>query len=202
MQDAPNPQSPVPPAVPTKRAHIEHPAAVVNAVDPCYVPKAPEVLAAFEAELYPSNPGDDPASRQFLAQFSHWGPGDLPDEELMTFATMVFPREGIPRLSEICRDHGLVLMKAILNLVNAETKEYVEFDYAAAVADLIDSVPDRGDVYTFMPRKDDQQPLIVCGLHEHELPAEIRTGHECDHCREVRIQQAASTEGRDGKGQS
>lgn len=148
------------------RAHIEHPAAVVNSVDPCHIPNACDVLAALEGELYPSGPNADTAS-QFFVQFTRWGPGSVPKDELMMFATAVFPREGIQRLAEICRDNDLILIRGVLTLINPKTKARASFNYAAAVADLIDSVPEVQDVYTFGVRKSKNDPLIICGAHAH-----------------------------------
>lgn len=157
------------------RAHLEHPAIVINAVYPCAVPEAPEVLDIFEKELYPSGPNADLVSRKFHVRFSHWGPKDAPHDELMLFATAVFPREGIPRLAEICRDNGLVLVRGVTTLVDGDTAERVPFDYTAAVSDCIDTVPEVEDIYTFARRESENAPLIICGVHAHELPADPRT---------------------------
>ncbi len=165
-----------------RRAHIESPAAIVNAVDPCHIPNACDVLAAFEEELYPSGPDTNFTSQKFFVQFSRWGPGSASEDELMMFATAVFPREGIQRLAEICRDKDLILIRGVLTLVNPETKARASFDYAAAVADLIDSVPEVQDVYTFGVRKNKNDPLIICGAHADDLKSlEDGAAHTCRH---------------------
>jgi hypothetical protein len=159
---------------PPRRVHIEHPAAVVNSVDPCLISNACDVLAAFEEEL-----GDPP---QFFVRFTRWGPSSASKDGLMMFATAVFPREGIRRLAEICRDNGLILIRGALTLINPKTKARVSFDHAAAVADLIDSVPEVQDVYTFGTRTHKNDPLIVCGAHSHDLKS-LGDGaaHICGH---------------------
>ncbi len=157
-----------------RRIHIDHPAVVISSVVPCSVPNVPAVLSAFQAEVHP---GDNPSTegpRRFLIQFSRWGPQGVPEESLLTLATAVFPREGVQRLAEICRDHGLVLIKGIPTLFNAARRERIVFDYAAVVSGLVDTPPSIQDVYTFGVRQNAQQPLIVCGCSHHRDGAGVR----------------------------
>ncbi len=166
-------KDPPKPAAPSL-IHIGHPAAVINTVDPCHIPSAPDVLDAFEHEVYPSG-----TPRQFFVQFSRWGHLSVPENEWAMVATAVFPREGIQRLAEICRDHELILVRGVLTMIEADTGARAAFDYAPAVANVIDTIPEPQDVYTFDVRKSKDDPLIVCGHHEFNPKSGVV--HGCGH---------------------
>jgi hypothetical protein len=176
--------------------HLEHPAAVVVVARPCFLPEAGEVLSSFEKEVYPEG-GD--ALPKFLTQFSVWGPpggdcksgpnagdaaadagADAEDSDgdcggPVVVMTAVFPREGIPRLAELCHGEGLILMRCELTAINPETNERMVFDLATAVANMIDTVPNVADRYSIQRRteREGTEAYIACGLHEDELQAFI-----------------------------
>jgi hypothetical protein len=176
--------------------HFEHPAAVVVVARPCFLPKAGEVLSSFEKEVYPEG-GD--ALPKFLTQFSEWGPpggdcksgpnagdaaadagADAEDSDRncggpVVVMTAVFPREGIPRLAELCHGEGLILMRCELTAIDPETENRITFDLPTAVAGLIDTVPDVADRYSIQRRteREGAEAHIACGLHEDELQAFI-----------------------------
>lgn len=155
-------------------AHIEHPAAVINLVDPCLVENACDVLEVFEQELYPSDPNTNPVDRKFNVVFTRVGSKNEPLERRALLATAVFPREGVSRLAEICWNSGLVLIRGGLTMVDAETQKQHVFDYKMPVAHVIDTIPAAEDVYTFGIRTPETNPgpsHIICGHQDSELNA-------------------------------
>lgn len=146
-------------------SHIEDPAVVLNLVDPAVIPNAPDVLAAFEQEVYgaPRPPGEPSQFRVAFANSAVFG----------LVAVMVFPRTRVDRLAAICAENGLVLVRGVLTAINVATKERITFDVDNAVAGLTDTRPATEDVYTFGTRRDPAAPRIVCGYHDWDLPAAL-----------------------------
>jgi hypothetical protein len=137
------------------RGHIDRPAVLVNIISTHLdVPRSRNATNALTDFL-------DRGLPQLYRNVSEWGV----DEAISFVNTTVFPREAVPMLAEICRLHGVVLVRGQgLIAYNRVTREYAAFDYRLAVESMIDTIPDAGDVYTFGVRKNVQRPPIVCSL--------------------------------------
>jgi hypothetical protein len=137
------------------RGHIDRPAALVTFICTQFnVPCSPNATDALTEFLVCGLP-------QLYSTNSKWEA-----RVAVSFVTTaVFPREAVPFLAEICRKHGVTLMRSKgLAAFNFKTGESAIFDHRPVVEAMIDTIPDAEDVYTFGIRTNGQRFPTICAL--------------------------------------
>lgn len=162
-----------------------NPAVAISITEPLIAPGTIEVMKQFAVELYGLQEDEPNAQERLMIKAVGWKPMGRRAAISVRVSLAVFPKGCVNRLAEICQDHGLILLRAVPTIFSSDSDERTAFPYEPILATMIDSAVDVEDVYTFGVRKRGDQPLIACGLHNHELPEGVPRGPSCEHCRDT-----------------